>query len=106
MDLRKKSHEIRSIKYGHDIQCLLNLIEQETFEKSLMKSGPSNMILMRSIYEAQLIRRQSKMFNKDLRKKSHETRSIKYGPGMQYLLNMVLQESIENVKYEHLKKIP
>ena len=55
-----------------------------------MKSGPSNMILMRSIYEAQLIRRQSKMFNKDLRKKSHESRSIKYGPGMQYLLNMVL----------------
>ena len=55
-----------------------------------MKSGPSDMILMRSIYEAQLIRRQSKMFNKDLRKKSHETRSIEYGPGMQYLLNMVL----------------
>ena len=31
----------------------------------------------------------SKMFETDFRKRSHEIRSIKYGPDMQYLLNTV-----------------
>ena len=56
-DLRKKSHEIRAIKYGLDMWYLLNPAQQETFEKSIMKTGPSNMVLLCSIYETQIIRR-------------------------------------------------
>ena len=42
------------------------------------------------------------MFKRDLRQKSHEpyiheTRSIVYGPGVQYLLNTVQYRTIKNV---------
>ena len=56
-------------------------------KKSLVKSGPSNMILVSSIYETRLISKQSKMFKKDLGQMSHKTRSIKYGSSMLCLLN-------------------
>ena len=67
---RKKSYEIRSIKYSHEMQYLLNPHQQETFEKSLMKSGLSNMVFIGNIYETWFIGRQSGMFKRDLRQNS------------------------------------
>ena len=54
-----------------------------------MQSGPSKTVLIYSIYETEFIKKQSKMFKRDLRQKSNETASIEYGPGIQYLLNTV-----------------
>ena len=54
-----------------------------------MKSEFFNIVLLRSNYETQFIRRQSKIFERDIRQNSHETSSIKYSPGMQHLLNTV-----------------
>ena len=58
---------------------LLNPVHYETFEKSLMKSGPTNMVLICSNYETRFIGRQSEVFKWYLRQKSHETWSIEYG---------------------------
>ena len=74
------------------------------FVKGHMKSGPSNMVLICSIYETRSNRKQSKMFimnlkitkkiKMDFHKRPHEIRSIKYCPGMLRLLNTVQLETI------------
>ena len=55
---------------GHNQNCV-----KRNFEKSHMKSDPSNMVLICSIYETRLIGRQSKMFKRDLRQKLHEVQT-------------------------------
>ena len=44
------------------------------------------MILKSNVYKTGFIRRQSKMFKRDIRQKSHETRSIKYAIDIQLLI--------------------
>ena len=59
--LRKTSFEIRSVKYSHDTLYILNSFQWEHFEKiimTVMRSGPSGMVLIFSIYETQFTRRQ------------------------------------------------
>ena len=59
--LLEKSHKKSGASnFGHAFVALSIPVQQKTFEKSLMKSGPSNMILTCSIYETRFIRRQSK----------------------------------------------
>ena len=52
-----------------------------------MISGLLNMVKICGIYETRFLRRQPQMFKRVLRKKSYETRTIEYDPGMKYLLN-------------------
>ena len=73
---REKSHEIGSIRYVAGMKYLLNMVQQETFEKIRIKLGPSNVVFRCTIYLTSSSRWQSKMFKTDLRKKSHEIRSI------------------------------
>ena len=63
----------------------LNPIQLETFEKILLKLGPSNIALICRVYETRFITRQPEMFKRDLLNKSH----VKPGPS-----NMVLVCSV------------
>ena len=59
--LRKTSFEISSVKYSHDTLYILNSFQYELFEKiimTVMRSGPSSMVLIFRIYETQFTRRQ------------------------------------------------
>ena len=64
--------------------CIWTLFTQRiqlgTFEKSHIKSAPSNMLLRCTIYLTRSKRWLLKMFKTDLRKQSHEIRSMKFGP--------------------------
>ena len=81
-DLRKKSHEIRPIKYGHDMKYLLNAVQWEIYEKCFLKPGLSNIVLRFSIYKQRSNRTKPKIV---FRKRSHEIGFIKYGLDMSCL---------------------